>query len=618
MTAAIAPAALVPAVASAAAPETFCVHETTSCPPGSVDEQSDLQQALTDAAAHSATTAAPNEVDVGPGTYTPTGNSGFSYSSANPLRLVGASESQTTLTTTGAAPAVLALGSDQSGNEVSVSQLSIAASTGGGLGLTGGTADHVSVTATGQALGVLLKGSRMTNCTVSDAAQNGFGISVEGGSDEIDDSTVTAAWAAVTADSSTTPTVLHRVRLTGAIGLEAIATPVAIDDSLVLASGTGLYASDDPNEGSINALNVTVLAHGASTVSPTEGVDAFSDGNGGAEVQIDNSIVRGFQDAFYTSADTAAIIASTDNYDGATSGQHVSIGDPIAGDPLFVNAAGGDYHLAWSSPLVDASSITNVGAGSSTTDLDGNPRVVTFTHSSTPVDLGAFEYQHRAPVAVAKVSPSGGAPGASVSFDGSASYDPDPGDTLSYAWSFDDGTRASGATVTHSFATPGQHSGTLTVTDPTGLSASQTAAVAITVPSLPQAPLGKLFAHSPTVSGDTVTLQLACNGPGSCPSAKLVETTVAHLLGQKLLSVSAASAHKRKTAVVVASRGIQLAAGKTTTVKLTLNAAGRKLLAKFHKLPVTLTVSYLNAGKRITAKTVRVTLRPAKKEHGHH
>jgi len=67
---------------------------------------------------------------------------------------------------------------------------------------------------------------------------------------------------------------------------------------------------------------------------------------------------------------------------GGTSGNY---GNYITNAPLFVNIAAGDFHLASNSPCINAGN--NIGAISST-DLDGNPRIVGGT-----VDLGAYEYQ---------------------------------------------------------------------------------------------------------------------------------------------------------------------------------------------------------------------------------
>ena len=69
-------------------------------------------------------------------------------------------------------------------------------------------------------------------------------------------------------------------------------------------------------------------------------------------------------------------------------------------DPLFLNFAGGDLHLAPNSPCADAGNNTLVPAGT-TTDLDGNPRFAddpavpdTGAGSAPIVDMGAYELQN--------------------------------------------------------------------------------------------------------------------------------------------------------------------------------------------------------------------------------
>lgn len=58
--------------------------------------------------------------------------------------------------------------------------------------------------------------------------------------------------------------------------------------------------------------------------------------------------------------------------------------------------------------------------------------------------------------------------GASVSFDASASSDPE-GEMLSYAWDFGDGTKGTGVTATHAYSVAGKYQVKLTVTDPKSL-----------------------------------------------------------------------------------------------------------------------------------------------------
>jgi parallel beta-helix repeat protein len=68
------------------------------------------------------------------------------------------------------------------------------------------------------------------------------------------------------------------------------------------------------------------------------------------------------------------------DYDGLVAG----VGD-ISSDPLFVNAAGGDYHLTAGSPCRNAG--WNGAPALPAVDYDGNPR----TQEGT-VDIGAFEF----------------------------------------------------------------------------------------------------------------------------------------------------------------------------------------------------------------------------------
>jgi len=104
-------------------------------------------------------------------------------------------------------------------------------------------------------------------------------------------------------------------------------------------------------------------------------------------------------------------------------------------------------------------------------DFDGGTiRRVTFTPAN------------QAPTAVATASPTTGSAPLTVQFDGSGSSDPDPGDTLSYAWDLDGDSQYDDSTdvaPTYTYASTGTYVASLRVTDTQG--ALGTAAVTINV-----------------------------------------------------------------------------------------------------------------------------------------
>ncbi len=100
-------------------------------------------------------------------------------------------------------------------------------------------------------------------------------------------------------------------------------------------------------------------------------------------------------------------------------------------------------------------------------DVDGSRLNATFVdetmteRDSFTITKGPF---NEAPVAIATTTPGLGKALIPLSFDGTASFDPE-GDTLTYAWDFGDGNVGSGANANHAYTLPGIYTVTLTVGD---------------------------------------------------------------------------------------------------------------------------------------------------------
>ncbi len=101
-------------------------------------------------------------------------------------------------------------------------------------------------------------------------------------------------------------------------------------------------------------------------------------------------------------------------------------------------------------------------------------KIITVIGPNEPV-----EQENNAPVAAFTLSPKEAFTGDDITFDGSASTDPD-GKVYIYTWNFGDKTEDSGKIVTHKYKASGTYTVKLTVTDEYGLSSSITDTVTIT------------------------------------------------------------------------------------------------------------------------------------------
>jgi hypothetical protein len=147
----------------------------------------------------------------------------------------------------------------------------------------------------------------------------------------------------------------------------------------------------------------------------------------------------------------------------------------------------------------------------------------------TVCSIGAYEPQ--APTLATVATPAEPAIGQDVTF-AATTTDAD-GDTPTVSWTFDDGGTASGASVTHKFATAGPHTGTATATDPLGLNATSLTGVTVAAASLATPALD---ITAPVLSGLSLAPKRFRAAKSGAALAAAAGTTVSYSLGEHALT----------------------------------------------------------------------------------
>lgn len=504
----------VPSLASAA---DFCVDSPAGCN-GTPVTKAGFSAALTAAQSN----GSDDRFFLAPGTYT---NAPLAYQSLEKVELIGTDRASTVLEST-VAGTVLTLGGNQD-SEVSNVTVVPAGKAQVGLNLASTKADRVDVKADPAAqdvtLGLTLSGGAdFSNGTVShDLSQ--WGAELHGSGGTIEDSVIDVPEGIGVVGGASDGKVL-RSTVKAPFGVVVGTGHLQLADTVVDTRVTktpqvGLFASTSAGLGGTAAAadleRVTIIGKNQ---SPNDAAAIAAEANGAGKtgsVSARDSIFTGFQNAILrqgnnnghanVSTDRSLYLSAggpgLDNGDGTlTETNRLSV------NPHFVDAAGGDFHLAADSPLIDAGTPGDLPAGA--LDRDGKPRASDGNGDCSHVsDIGAFEFQGTSVKAAAKASAPSAVAGQPVEFSSEGSCIPGPGSPV-VKWSFDDGASADGATASHAFAAAGKHTAVATVTDADGHSATATAEVEVTpAPVAPKAAAPAISALR--VKGKTVRFKLS-------------------------------------------------------------------------------------------------------------
>ena len=241
----------------------------------------------------------------------------------------------------------------------------------------------------------------------------------------------------------------------GSQPLSAVAALAIQSDGKILAGGDASPATGNPafmvERLGTNGTPDAAFGSGGKVVSQLgHGFGAFS-AVASLALQPDGNVLAGGV-ATDADGDSALLLARLTGVDGSLDSSFGS------GGWLIDQAGGGSIPSSQTSGIA-LQPDGRILAGGVANASDGNTRllITRFFHDVAPSPVFAL--------------PSGPLSGNPLSFDGSASSDPD-GTIAAYHWDFGDGSSAAGARSTHTYQGPGNYTVRLTVTDDKGLAAT--------------------------------------------------------------------------------------------------------------------------------------------------
>ncbi len=481
--------------AAAADAYPICVGDHADCPKAAPHMQ--LQSALD----YADFLEGDDTIFVGPGTFTT--DEGFKFetqSATSAVEIIGSGDATVLTADTAAKPDEFRVLDVTAAAPSRITRLKIVAPDVDGQGATMGlylrehvVAEDVTVTDRGNGadaarFGVVTGGGELRRATVAMNGQAAAAVRVLGGALTVADSSLRAA-AGLVAYQGGAVTIRRSVlegRTSGAtiqsggtLDIESSVVRLTQDGSTGLVANGGVTGVT-----TLDASHVTLI--GGSPGKSTTAVRSKTQNDGDVVASIDNSIMHGFKRGFdRASTDQggqgeAKVVGRSLNYDATFDADNgpgqLDVDDVTTLDPGFVDAAKGDFRITPKSAMIGLGRAESFVA---LTDQD----LARGKRSVGPArDLGAFEYQALAPVAVIG-APAATEVGKPAAYSGAESHDGDAGDALvSWEWSFSDGGKASGREVDHTWSAAGMQTVELTVTDTTGRTHTATKAVHVDGP----------------------------------------------------------------------------------------------------------------------------------------
>jgi PKD repeat protein len=259
------------------------------------------------------------------------------------------------------------------------------------------------------------------------------------------------------------------------------------DDLTVIASYVGFRGDDHgntPAAASYVAPGASFVATGVVSTASDVDVIAFSTLAGQIQIQVQ-------PDTIAANLDVAAVLKNSAGTVIATSNPPDQLGASFN-----LSVPSGTYFIE----------VRGAGFGDpATTGYSSYGSLGNYVVSGTVLDAtGSLP-----PVAAVTASTSSGLAPLAVVFDGSASFDQD-GSVTGYLWTFDDGTTATGVSVSKTFVTVGNRVATLRVTDNSGLSATASVTIGVQAPNqLPTA------SFTSSVTSGTAPVAVSFDASGS-------------------------------------------------------------------------------------------------------